>query len=383
MTVYFMDSMRGYTTLSSATSGLTSTYTVQSAQSNLDFVTGRYADRYLRLTSNDQRVISRSLPSVVDELYVGMDFQAGQLPSSDVSLCRFNRGGTGSQQVTFTITSAGAIRAYRGTTAGTVLGTSASGMVNAGFLAHFEFHVKVHSTDGEVTVWRNGTQILAITNANTQEQASTGIDQIGWVLSNAVYNSGVDSKFGANFISTTRLNVSRIITLSPQADDSVTWTPTSGSDNFAMLDSTTIDSATEVATATLNNVDRYVMTDMPLAPQTIHAVQWRGVGRRSDVNTRLQPYFFDGTNEMLGSNLDPGSVGHRPIQQVFHTQPDTTAWTTAALNSMRMGVKKPVSSGTAGLCHLMCEVLASLALEPGAPLVPGAPTGRRILQVIS
>jgi len=312
-----------------------------------------------------------------------MDFQAGQLPSSDVSLCRFNRGGTGSQQVTFVITSTGAIRAYRGTTAGTVLGTSASGMVNAGFLAHFEFHVKVHSTDGEVTVWRNGTQILAITNANTQEQASTGIDQIGWVLSNAVYNSGVDSKFGANFISTTRLNVSRIITLSPQADDSVTWTPTSGSDNFAMLDSTTIDSATEVATATLNNVDRYVMTDMPLAPQTIHAVQWRGVGRRSLSDTRLQPYFIVATDEMLGSNLDPGSVGHRPIQQVFHTQPDTTAWTTAALNSMRMGVKKPVSSGTAGLCHLMCEVLASLALEPGAPLVPGAPTGRRILQVIS
>lgn len=384
MTVLFMDSMRSYAAVSGASVGLTSIYSVLAVASNLDFVAGRYAARYLRLTSSSGlRSINWSPVSVENTLFAGMDYQCGQLPGSDAAMLRFNRGGGSNPQVTFAVTPLGAIRAYRGSTSGTVLGTSANGMVNAGFLAHFEFRAKIDSTDGEITVWRNGTQILDITNENTQGQASAGIDQVGWVLSNSVYNGSVDTKLGANFVSTTRCGVCKIETLNPQADYAVSWTPTSGSDNFAMLNSTTIDTATEVSTATLNNVDLYTMTDLPVEPLSVYAVQWRGVGRRSLSGTRLQAVLEVGGDQWLGAEVNTGSTAFRPFEEIRSVQPNNGPWNFASVNALRAGVKKPVSTGVSGLCHLMCEVLVSLALAPGAPLVPGVPTGRRVLQIVS
>ena len=73
----------------------------------------------------------------------------------------------------------------------------------------------------------------------------------------------------------TRLGESRVAVLYPSADTAhADWTPSTGTDHYALVDETTVNSDTDyVASGTVGDLDLYEVGDLPFTPESIHAVQ--------------------------------------------------------------------------------------------------------------
>jgi hypothetical protein len=80
-------------------------------------------------------------------------------------------------QVEIAIDPAGFIKAYRGGTGGTLLGTSASAITVSNY-NYVEVNVKIHASSGSVNVWVNGVLALSLSGINTLNSATAEVTSV-------------------------------------------------------------------------------------------------------------------------------------------------------------------------------------------------------------
>jgi hypothetical protein len=133
-----------------------------------------------------------------------------------------------SPQLSLCVNAQGAIEIRRGTPqTGTVLATSASGVVAANTYYYFECGATISSTVGAVTCYLNGvpgggTPVVQVTGANTKNTANTWIDEVQVGSLNNSYNVMLDDWYMLDLTgaapNNTYLGDKKIITVLPSAD---------------------------------------------------------------------------------------------------------------------------------------------------------------------
>ncbi len=159
------------------------------------------------------------------------------------------------------------------------------------------------------------------------------IDDIFWFDASSPSPTPADMPLGGRMITTLR----------PSGDDTVQFTRSAGSDNYALVDETVANSDTDYVQDNVSgHQDLYNFTDISFAPVSISAVNLAAVSMNpgggvqnhklrckssattSDSASIMTPLSYQGTRFIL--NQDPAT---------------STAWTQSGLNAAKFGITIP------------------------------------------
>jgi hypothetical protein len=179
---------------------------------------------------------------------------------------------------------------------GTALG--AAGNVQLGLNNWYELEAELTvgtGTSGALVVKINGITVLNYTGINTQGTAGPTIGYAG-VFSYAAGNCWWDDLYGLDTTGAAPYNTfltavagamgPRVYTAPGIADDGVTWTPNSGTNNYSLTSELSFDGdTTYVSTATAGNIDLYNIAALT-GNSVVLAAQTTFVARQDDTGTR-------------------------------------------------------------------------------------------------
>jgi hypothetical protein len=354
MALLFVDSFDHY-----ATAALLQKYTQMSGGTAADPTIGAYGRRSTNgvrwSTTNDsgkalRKVIGASGATAI----IGFSFvQTGAFSGLHVStnasfaaqsniVCMFLQGGT--NQVWVRINSTGTLSVLRGST---VLGTTTNAL-SVGVTYYIELKVLLHDSTGTVGLRVDGVSWLSLTGQDTVNTSSATWDEfafghvssnlttITWSADDLYVADGSGSDLN-DFAGDVRIDVCQ-----PTADGAATsFTPSTGADNYAMVDEAEADGDTTYnESTTVNHIDSFTTENAPSSAAII-AVAVTVQARKTDAGAST----IAGLTRISGTDY-PGSNQATPSSYAFHQQiwensPATSvAWTTAEFDGAEFGYKK-------------------------------------------
>lgn len=282
--------------------------------------------------------------SAISSLCVGFAWDPNSnTPGGLRTLCSFNSGSnaTANSQCTLGVDATGKLYAYGGNL-GSLLGASAVGAVSflAGNWTYIECEVVVNGSTGSFNAYVNGVQVFSLSGVNTKGFAGTStVDTV--ILGNAnLSNWGWDDWYIGDAAS--RLGECRIETLHPSSDNSVTWTPNSGANNWSRVSEAQSDGDTSyVSSSTPGQIDLYGIGALSGTPSSILAAQSITIARKDDVATRqVRSKLKSGATTANGTTQTLGT-SYAYYTDLHATDPNTSAaWATAAVNAALIGVEE-------------------------------------------
>lgn len=255
-------------------------------------------------------------------------------PGSDTVLVRFYEGSTLHIDVRVTST-----RKLKVTRNGTSLGTGTPSLT-AGVWYQFAIHVKVHDTTGEIHTWIDNVADLSLTGQDTRNGGTSGTIDKYMIRGEFGYSVRYDDIHA--WTGNANKGMSRIVGCLAASDGAHTdWTPSTGTDHFAMVDDASPDSdSTYVSSDTTANRDSYNMAPLGIDPgATIYALVARMVARKLDIGTRTLALFVRPvTTDYDGADQSP-AYGYTQLSEAWETNPATAAaWTPAEIDATEVGV---------------------------------------------
>lgn len=230
----------------------------------------------------------------------------------------------------------GSLQVVRGNSQGSnVVGTTAAAVTStiADVYNYIEGAVTRDASAGTLTIWVDGTSVLNLTGQNT---GASDIDTIVLNSSGGGFNEFDDTYVKSDL---THLGPVRVTTLLPTSDDSVQFTPSSGTDNFSLTaDSSGSDGdSTYVSDATAGHKDRYVVTDLASTPSAIYAVQPVMIARKDDATTRtVRTNLVSGATTQNGITSTMSTTYQQFKGQLAIVDPNTSAtWTAGGVNAAK------------------------------------------------
>lgn len=321
----------------SGVTGGTDTSTIEATNRHLDSnsLGGAYA---LRLDTSSGGIEWRvPVQSSQRQHHTFYQFHSGA--TSTTNGIKVNFYLSGAVQATVFFRGDGRVEIRRG--ASTVLATSASAVVLS--LGHIITIDMVAANSGSCTVKVDGVVFVTFTG-DTQQLASSGYDQWGHEVTATSGASAqqlwlddmgwADAAFGEIpefWVPAPCL---------PNADGTISgFTPSTGTDNFAVLDeeppseSDYTEAVTVGATAELN------FTALPISPTSILGLCVSQVGARDGGIAGFQARINSGGTIANGATKVPGASGvYGMMDTYFTTDPDTTAaWLEADVNALLAG----------------------------------------------
>jgi hypothetical protein len=253
----------------------------------------------------------------------------------------------GITHVFFKLNTDGTIGAYRGTT---LLGTT-SGSVSNGVTSYWEFLVTISNTVGVVTVKKDGVSVLSLTSQDTNNGSASDawteaivgrIVSLGttmtWDYDDLYICDGSGSAPQNTFLGDVRVDVLR-----PTADgNSQMSTPSTGSDQYAMVDETTPNSDTDYNTlAAAADKDTFTTGNAPVSGATVFGVQTVAIARKEDAGTAT----LNGVVRHSGTDYDGSASGvsssYSAVRNIFAVNPGTAAaWSTSEVDAAEFGYKR-------------------------------------------
>lgn len=199
---------------------------------------------------------------------------------------------------------------------------------------HIELKVYSHASQGTFQVKLNGTLVLDASSLDTN-----GADIVQFEIGSMTE----DSRFDNIFVADDWVGELRSVLLSPTSDDSVQFTPSAGSDNYAMVDDAAQDGdTTYVESATNGHKDLYGVTDIAvgLVPHVLTAMV---IAKKTDVGlTSLKLQAKQGSTLY---DLETGTLAtdypSAALEGILHTLdvcPDgTTPLSRTEVNDLKFG----------------------------------------------
>jgi len=204
-----------------------------------------------------------------------------------------------------------------------------------------EYKLAPASAGGYMKVYVDGTEVVDTGSVNIT--TFTFFSQYGLRLGvKASANQTDTSEFFAlddmyvlyydGVIDSAPLGNCQVIPLKPDADASPNdWTPSSGTDNFAMIDGDDWDTGTYVEGSSGND-DHYTAVDLG-SVDAVHAVQFTTIVQGQTSASDLQIGCDNGTaDEQNMGSIGTGSVVSK--HQCHEVDPSGSAWTQSSVNSV-------------------------------------------------
>ncbi len=217
---------------------------------------------------------------------------------------------------------------------------------------YIEFKLKCQTTSvsaGEYAVKLNGAEIISLPSgavlagSNTSSYGNKRFF-VGTITATSRSNVTFDDIYICDEIGTknnTWLGDVRIDAVRVSADGTYKqFTPSSGTSNFAMVNETSLDTATHVKASAVNATDTYQITSpVGLVSETIHGVVVNAyVNKTIDATKRISPIMRQNSVDAAAASVfvptDPTM-----IQTAYDLAPDGTDWTPSKLSSAEAGIK--------------------------------------------
>lgn len=145
---------------------------------------------------------------------------------------------------------------------------------------------------------------------------------------------------GGPVFSSLPLGPRQITTLRPNADVTQTFSRSTGSSNYSLVDEQTLDTSDYVESGTSGDQDLYDFENFSVSPAGITDVGWNGTLVNPNPGTiNFQSSLKSGGNTSLGtSTITPSAYQNKQVS--YGTDPATSAaWLASAVNSVQAGIK--------------------------------------------
>lgn len=269
----------------------------------------------------------------------GRFFEIGDLTVIHVAICCDNIG---------------TIKAQRGGSGGTVIGSSSAAAYSfvAGF-QYIEVKIVIHDTAGVVIVRIDGNTVLNLSGVDTRNggtatwtyarlysgpNAPVLFDD--YILMNGNTGPGA-TPFNA-FLGDMRIDAH----YPNGAGNSAMSTTTGSSSRWLNVDDKITDgtcpNSSDYNTVTaVNDKDTLALEDLKNAGATPLAIQVTEYVKKSDTGVcKVRPVVRQGTTDYDGTERSPGTTFGYAVREVYPQAPDGTDWTEAAFNGLEVGYKR-------------------------------------------
>jgi hypothetical protein len=291
--------------------------------------------------SNENRL---QLPPLT-EVIVGVGYRTSVTGTTNI----FNlaRTGYGSQGIALSVNgSTGTVSASIPNSSGapgTILGTSEPcTSINAWF--YVEARVKLGSSDGEIEVRVNGSEVLNLTNVNTASGSIASYEAL--FLTPNVYNLLVywDDLYVCDTSGTTNntfIGPLSVYTLMPTSNGSVTQlTPVGSASNWQAVNEVLPNTTTYNETSTTGHQDFYRFQSIPVAVGSVQGVMLRTRNTTPDNGGRQVKMNLKSGSAILSSALKYLSLGTWVTEQIVaETDPSGNMWTKTSVDAVEGGVE--------------------------------------------
>ena len=351
MTLLFIDSFDHYTTTAQTLEKWTNTGVYFTAAGVGAY--GRYGTNGFRVTgngANDSAYLAYQLPSQPQTLIAGNARRFSSIMAKTAQ--GYNNGigftDAGVFQVSMVVDTDGSIYVVRGSwLAGTLLGTSATGIVKKNSWSYIEFKATIHNTTGSYEVKVNGVSVLSDTNVDTQDTANAYADKVYIGL-----KSGNDQSTGTwlddlyicddqGSESNDFLGDIRVQCLFPSgAGNYSQWTPLSGNNYENVDEATPDDDTTYVHTTVSGNKDSYTFENLTTISGEVFGAFIHSWGRKANAGTKFMRNFIRTNSTDYEQNLISLSDSYGYFSNLIVQNPDTTSgWAIVDINSLEVGIK--------------------------------------------
>lgn len=248
-------------------------------------------------------------------------------------------------QIRLQVLSSGAIAAIRnvssaGTT--TVLGTSATGVIQEGIEHFITVGLTIHGSAGVVNVYVDNVQVLNLTAQNTAALATRLVDTLSFSAAVSSSLTTTIAHFWMTDVVTIVAQGLRVETLVPASDGShLDLTPSvSGAPHYTMVDELPQSSADYLQGDTAGQYDLLGLSDLASTPTAIYAVQAVGWMNKNDALARTAALGVkSGATQSDGSAITL-STTNSYYSRIMENDPNTgAAWTASAVNALELAPK--------------------------------------------
>lgn len=324
---------------------------VPSTTSGLSLVTGRFSGRAVEqaaLGGLNAGPGYRVLPSTYTSGGVGFAMRCTSFPAVgvDATVCPFIEVLSGANyQLGVKLKNDGSLVVYRltGLSAGTVLGTTAAGVILLNSWHFLEWGFAIHDSTGTITLKVDAATVLNLTGQDTNNSGGNW-DRVQFLqpAGSTVGTYQIDDLYCLD--SATTLGERRVETLYPTSDVAQGFARSTGSTNYTLVDEATVNGDTDyVQGSTVGDVDTYGFGDLSSTPTTIDAVQVTAFAEKTDAGSRsIALQVKSGATTSDGSNYAL-AASYGKFERILTTDPNTaTAWTGSGVNAMQGGPKVTV-----------------------------------------
>ncbi len=250
-----------------------------------------------------------------------------------------------SQGVTLRHTVAGEFEIRRGTSAANTLGTTSGAAVSLDTWAYIELKVTTHATTGSFELRVNGVNVLSGTNVNTKGGSNNYITNAKLELSTGTANSYFfDDLYildTSGSVNNDFLGSRKVVTVFPSAEgDNIDFTPSTGTDNSALVDENPANESDYVESGTTGHKDLYQYGNLG-ATGGINGVQVTTIAAVSDANPlTLKTLAKSGTTESADAGQSVSTTTFSAFSRILETNPDTSAaWTASEVDGAQFGIE--------------------------------------------
>lgn len=322
--------------------------------------TGTYSLKYTKASNNQSARFSLGGTKTSASGYFG--FGAGicidQYGGGTQDILEFLDTGGGTQ-LGLAVTATGALALYRGTQAGTLLTTSAGGIITLNTYHFIEVKVKVASTvsatDGEFYCRVNGSQVIGLTGVDMIAHASlANMDRVEFCPIENIWNAYLDDLFVWDSTGTTCndwMGIKAVYTYFPNADTATAdWSITGTTQGFDAIDDGTPDAdTTYIAATAVNQTSNFELPTVLSTLTGIRAVSTHTTMRQASAgSSELQVSLLSGVTYAAGTSRVPPFPGatsttYTAYQDHFYTDPGGAgALTPTLVSAMQVRLKRTV-----------------------------------------
>jgi len=292
--------------------------------------TGRIAGRAF-VPNQNRYVNTPNLGNNVDTL-IGVAFNPTNMTDANQKIIALYEDSNEGMNVR--LTSGGELAVYKGAS---LLQTTSGLGITTGVWKAIEFHVFTNASTGTYTLKLGGTTVLSDTSQNTVANSNVYYNAVRFGATGSTSAYGAFDDIYIRNDSTFLLDW-KIKTVFPDADNSVDATPSTGSDNYAMVDDTEPDGDSTYVDAGDTNKDLYDFASMG-ETGLVHAVAVNAVCRESDatpfdITLKAKSSLTTGS----GTTVPVGGTTYVNKWSIFAVNPDTTAaWTPSEVDAAQFG----------------------------------------------
>lgn len=308
--------------------------------------------------SSSSTGIRRGFGSALTTVGVGCAFFYTQLPIANTTIAPMVfLDASNTEQVTLCLQSTGGLEVKRGTRTGTSLGATTGPVISSGSWAHIEMvwvaSSTISATDGTVTVYVNGTSVLAITGVDNVATSLRECSQVvlGLIGDSTVAPSYIDDLYAwdsSGSYNNSQIGDKDVLPYYPYADTATTdWVRNTGSSDFSAVNQTAQDGDTTYLEAAL--VDDTEELELSAVPNTVDGIVGvvlvnclrKTAAGASEVACNIVE---DATDVATTNTAHVMTQSYAYYHDVVERNPavGTPAWTYTTLSSARLKLKRTV-----------------------------------------